>query len=233
MQINNLSIRKNTPHDVVKYTFSTSDPEYQEALNKAKQLANKVNPHAPDGTIRKPEKIFAVNFAGCLAEIACINYFNGYFRQKNAFHLRAHSTNFNPILDDQQIDIMVTNSIKQISSTVEVRSSFSYAQSDINVYNQYFSLVGYYSSPNKPMETSKDFYVTVIFRFDESYMPEKIKNGENITLHIAAGASKDLLIADGEWDNLQNGTAQYRVIKPIINAWSVNKLCDKIIDHLK
>ena len=108
---------------------------------------------------------------------------------------------FDSEYDQDQIDIGVT--VGKETKTIEVRSSYSYAKDTERIYNEWFSLVGYYTTDNKSKENIKDFYITVIFRFDASEMPSKINSNSSISLQLAAGADRDFLYTNGNPDNLK------------------------------
>ncbi|MCK9179213.1 MAG: hypothetical protein M0P93_09440 [Candidatus Cloacimonetes bacterium] len=57
-----------------------------------------------------------------------------------------------------------------------------------------------------------------------------IAKKSDVSLHLAAGASAQLLHDIGEWDNLKNENANYRVIKSIIKAWSIYETANSIIN---
>ncbi len=57
-----------TEFKFIEYTISKEDDMYIASYDKAKILAPQMNKHAPDGTVRSDDEIFANCFAGCIAE---------------------------------------------------------------------------------------------------------------------------------------------------------------------
>lgn len=217
--------------EVVVCKFENRDKDYVNIIKKADLLKNLVNPHGPDGILRSSSDIEAMCFTGMLAEHAVLTYLNSIF-EKSGLDLEARETTYDHEVENDQIDIVIFH--KEVSIlTIEIRSSFSYSSNTEKVYNEWFSLVGFYTTSHKPIEALKDIYITVIFRFDRSKMYMKLHNREEIELHIAAGATKERLLEEGINYNLENKGAFYRVIRPIIKANSIDEIAQIIIDCAK
>lgn len=219
-----------TEFKFIEYTISKYDAMYIDSYNKAKTVAPQMNKHAPDGTVRSDEKIFANCFAGCIAENAVIYRINDFaaFRQKTG--VNAHGTEFDKNKDNDQVDIVVQNG--DVEYTIEVRSSYGNVQNNLRRYKEWFSIVGNYVSANKGRELQKDYYITVIFNFSQETMLVKVKNKEDISFQIAAGCDKEFLQKYGKIDNLKNSGATYKVIKPLIAGKTVNVVMDEIFKKL-
>lgn len=214
----------------IEYTITKNDAIYIDSFSKALELAPKMNKHAPDGTVRSDEEIFANCFAGCIAENAVIYRVNDFARFRNKENVVAEATSFDKKMDDDQVDILVRG--ENAEFTIEVRSSYGNVQNNIRRYKEWFSIVGNYVSANKGRELQKDYYITVIFNFSQETMLKKIKTKEDISFQIAAGCDKDFLQKYGRIDSLKNNGATYKVIKPLINGKPVNVVMGEMFKKL-
>jgi hypothetical protein len=110
--------------------------------------------------------------------------------------------------------------VKGVEKTIEVRSSFQISPrlTIKGILTWAFRLLGRYTTKYKPKEEEKDFYITVLHRYRNEEIMNKIKN--KIEAYIIGGASKEIFNKIGEDDNsgLKQGEACYRVIRPIISA---------------
>lgn len=219
-----------TQFKFVEYTINCEDDIYINSYNKALELAPKMNKHAPDGTVRSEEVIFANCFAGCLAENTVIYRINDFANYMKVNSVTAQSMEFEKSRDDDQIDIVVSNG--DYKTTIEVRSSYGNVQNNIKRYKEWFSIVGNYISENKGRELQKDYYITVIFNFSQDTMLKKVEIKDSISLQIAAGCEKEYLERYGVIDDLRNPGATYKVIKPLINGKTVNIVISDIFKRL-
>lgn len=220
----------NTDFKFVEYTITKDDAIYKNSFLKALELAPQMNKHAPDGTVRSDEEIFANCFAGCIAENAVIYRVNEFAIFKNKNNVTAEATSFDKNVDDDQVDVVVKG--ENAKYTIEVRSSYGKVQNNVRRYKEWFSIVGNYVSANKGRELQKDYYITVIFNFSQETMLEKIKTKESISFQIAAGCDKEFLQKYGKIDDLKNDGATYKVIKPLINGKTVNAVMSDMFRKL-
>ena len=219
-----------TDFKFIEYTITKYDEMYINSYNKAKELAPQMNKHAPDGTVRNDEEIFANCFAGCIAENAVIDRINEFAVFLHKDGVNAHGTHFDKQKDDDQVDVVVQNGDTEY--TIEVRSSYGIVQNNIRRYKEWFSIVGNYVSANKGRELQKDYYITVIFNFSQETMLCKIRNMEDISFQIAAGCDREFLQRYGKLDNLKNKGATYKVIKPLIAGKQVNVVIGEMFKKL-
>lgn len=209
-----------TDFKFIEYTITKDDEIYKDSFLKALELAPQMNKHAPDGTARSDEKIFANCFAGCIAENAVIYRINDFAVFRHKENVNAQATKFDKNVDEDQVDIVVKG--ENTEFTIEVRSSYGNVQNNLRRYTEWFSIVGNYVSANKGRELQKDYYITVIFDFSQEKMIKKIKTKEDISFQIAAGCDRDFLQKYGIIDNLKNNGATYKIIKPLIKGKPVN-----------
>lgn len=201
------------------------DDLYISSFNKAKELWSQMNKHAPDGTIRSDETIFCNCFAGALAELSVIKQINA-LSEYCGYNIVAESTIFDKNADEDQIDILIKNQTQQ--RKLEIRSSYGNVQNNSKRYNEWFSIVGCYTTDNKSREITKDYYITVIFNFPQEKMIDILKTKKPISLQIAGGCDKNFLFKYGIDENLNNNGAKYKVIRPIVKGYSFSVLVIKI-----
>lgn len=219
-----------TDFKFIEYSITKDDELYRISYEKARELAPRMNRHAPDGTVRTDEEIFANCFAGCIAENAVIYRINDFAEFRHRHNINAHGTTFDKDQDEDQVDVVVESGNNRL--TIEVRSSYGNVQNNTRRYKEWFSIVGNYVSANKGRELQKDYYITVIFNFSQEIMLRKVKNLEEISFQIAAGCSREFLQEHGEIDNLKNNGAVYKVIKPLINGKTVNAVMGEMFRRL-
>lgn len=249
------SIHNKQVHKIARYTLSNMDNIYINALYNAPILAKQMNPYSPSGSFRSVEFRSAMTFAGYIAENIVMDIINRILSDLDP----SRSIYAHPVIFDRntaikggsfsQVDIAVTNRLNNKSVSIEVRSSIvkKSLEYDTCVYNQDQSLVGSYSTENKTYEVIKDFYITVLFRsninmFKDSsgksipnwrIINDKQVNKSDIIADISGGASKYLLKEIGQHDNLKQDGADYRNIKPIIRAHSIDRVVNEIFELLK
>ena len=125
---------------------------------------------------------------------------------------------------EDQIDITII--VNGEPFTIEVRSSFPYARIE-EVITKHFSILGWYTTTNKPYEKPKDFYLRVLFPFGKAKQSENLQNG--FVLYFVGGATSELLNSSkGGWNNLKQPGASYRTIKPICKGYDVKQILDAI-----
>ena len=166
-------------------------------------------------------------FTGAIAESVVLDYLNRYFRELDPFgdafaepvqgisRLRG---SFN------QIDIAVRRRSTGKSATIEVRSSNIFKTNTVEVYNRDQSLVGWYATSYKAGEIRKDYYITLYFRHSQDSLQAIMQKRLPLTVQIAAGASRAFIEQYGADDNLKQGGAQFRGVKPIIRCKDVEEL---------
>lgn len=204
------------------YRYIIADLDY--SLNKdildgiekrGKEDAEKQNKNDPSGEIRERDKIIFNNIGGVLAEEVVKKYLEKLIKDfnVNAIIIPAPFTDHETHRD---IRIKVNGKMK----TIEVRSSFQTSPklTIMGVLTWAFRLLGRYTTNYKRGEQEKDFYITIIHRYRNEEIMNKIKN--KVEAHIIGGASKEVFEKIGYDDNkgLKQGEACYRVIKPIISA---------------
>ena len=110
---------------VLEYWIEANDRIWQEAREKAQELAKQMNVHSPSGEVRDPKMILANCFAGCIAENAIIFRLNSYAGESGKA-VRARPTLFDKSKDNDQVDILVSNEERpeMPGVSIEVRSSY-------------------------------------------------------------------------------------------------------------
>lgn len=68
----------------------------------------------------------------------------------------------------------------------------------------------------------KEYYAQIVFLFDALEIEKRLEKG--LVLYFVGGASHKLLTDDGEWSNLRQLGAEYRIIKPIVKGQEPRKL---------
>src|SRR3989344_4450941 len=172
-------------YNYIKFTYSyASDKELIDRLiTKASRMAGVVNPHSPDGKLRTQDVRFNKLLGGLLAETAFLHYLENCAKQKKISFEVVEST-FNQEEDlaklgFNQIDLKIR--VNNVVKDIEIRSSFSYKTTLQRLFGVplvngkgAFSIIGWYSSQNKPMEVKKDYYVFAIHFYLPSEAQQRI-----------------------------------------------------------
>lgn len=236
MKILSKSIRCEHPnHDYEVYYEVSLDPG-DSLLEKAKERgtsrAKKVDPHAPGGRIRSFEVRKRLNILGVLAEMTIPEILNKSIRKRgiDAEILSFTITEIARVQAETQIDLKLR--VKDKILETEVRSSCLRNPLDWGITKgvrgttQGFDVLGWYTTRTKLQEDKKDFYLRVLYNFDEEDAMYYIENG--IILYFVGGASRALLEgSEGYNTDLGQPGANYRCIK-ICAARDANKILDEM-----
>ena len=222
----------------IKTTISyTPDKQVVDAIvEKAIRMSGTVNPHSPDGKLRPQDTRFHKLLGGLLAETAFLNYLQARADAKEKdFELIESSFSQEEDLSKlgfNQIDVKIK--LDEKIYDIEIRSSFSYKTTLNRLFGVplvngkgAFSLIGWYSSRNKPMEVKKDYYIFAI----HFYMPLEIQERiyDSIEIYIAGAASKQTLEERGEYSSLKQDGARFRIINPLNSVDDPVDVIDEIL----
>lgn len=200
---------------ISKNNYTVDNIFLEDILKKGKEDAEQQNKNNPAGEIRNKDKIIFNNIGGVLAEEIVKKYLEKLIFENN-LNAEIIPTPFIDHETHRDIKIKINDKIK----TIEVRSSFQVSPrlQISGVLTWAFRLLGRYTTTYKPEEKEKDFYITVIHRYRNEEILNKIKS--EVETHIIGGASKESFNKIGIDDNkgLKQGQACYRVINPIISA---------------
>lgn len=222
----------------IKASYSSvSDKEVLGSIvEKATRLAGAVNPHAPDGTLRAVDVRTGRLIGGLLAEKAFLSYLESQAAKKGVPFEVVEST-FNQEgglagMGFNQIDLRVR--INGEEKQIEIRSSFSYKTTLDRLFGVRlrdgkgaFSIIGWYTSGNKPNEVRKDYYAFAIHHYDPSGINERINS--EVEVYLAGIASRTTLESQGETTTLGQTGATFTVINPLNSVPDVVLAVDEIL----
>ena len=216
--------------DNYKYlTITLNSKEDSEILEKIKDKAKKdyikVNPHYLDGSMCPKDLKYCNNLGGVLAEEVVKSYIRDLIKKHN-LDCSIIEEDFVNHQEHRDIKIKLNGKIK----TLEVRSSFNYLANLEGVLNGKFSLIGSYTTSYKGEEPEKDYYITVIHRYKNMEIINKIE--KEVEVFIIGGASRELFKEIGKKDSRkfkQSGT-EYLIISPINSVPGVTALFNKILE---
>jgi len=207
-------------HYAICYVLSKGEVNNSSLLTRAKQLSKSVGAADPSGRPRTDYEKLCRALAGVISEDICSTAIGKY---ADAMKLDV-SIHRKPFLSPQdQIDLTVSG--ENWSSDIEVRSSGHFKQKLTEIYNQDFSVIGWYVTYAKEAERKKDFYVTVLFPF----LIDKIFDQEQVRACIAGGATRQMLEEVGTTRHLKQEGATYRTIYPIAKAFDGPEIISKIV----
>jgi len=225
-------------HPTKKYSIQTyhvtnEDEIIKKARRFAQNSAKNLNDHAPSGRKRSEEEKFRVCFGGHLAELVTAEYLQEIFNRNHiSGDIKQNLFEDEMSTDAADIDILIVTKNKTISC--EVRSSFPFLIKPWNfdvIFNKQFDILGWYTAKHKPVEQIKDFYFRIIYYMHPKSILEKLDSGK-LQVHLAGGASKELLELKGYDTSFKQSGATFRAIKPItegmdifeMQEWFINKL---------
>jgi len=190
------------------------------------------NPHDPSGRKRTEQKRKGMCIYGKLAEHALRSILNAEIENSGVQASIPESKNgFDDLDKEDQIDITII--VNGEPFTIEVRSSFPYARIE-EVITKHFSILGWYTTTNKPYEKPKDFYLRVLFPFPERECMDYLRKG--FDLFFVGGATKELLDSKlGGWqdESMKQYGGRYRTIKPICKGYDARQILDKMFPNAK
>lgn len=191
---------------------------------KAEEDAKKMRKEDPSGKIRPDDLIYFRNVGGVLAErIVKIHLQN--LINKHKINARLLPSKFTTHAEHRDIKIEVNRKIK----TIEVRSSFQYKTTVERVFTGSFCLLSTYTTSIKKTEIEKDFYITVIHRYEPKEILSKFDS--SIEAFILGGGSKETFAKLGSIDpKLNQNKADYFTIRPIIKAPDSLIVFNEILD---
>jgi len=225
-------------YNYIKLTYSyASDKELLDKLiEKATRMAGVVNPHSPDGKLRTQDVRFNKLLGGLLAEAAFLTYLEKRAGEKRVkFEVVDSSFTQEEELEKlgfNQIDLKIR--VNGVLKDIEIRSSFSYKTTLQRLFGVplvngrgAFSIIGWYTSENKPKEVKKDYYIFAIHLYLPSEAQKRIQ--ENIEVYLAGAASKQTLEDKGEDSSLKQEGARFRVINPLNSVEDPVAVIDEIL----
>jgi len=207
-----------------QYFIEDDSLALQQIKDNAKNLSGKVNPHAPDSRIREYNEIFGKNLGGLLAE-----YSNRKFLQEIIDENKINAKISDPVYNSSknQTDLIITVNGK--AKTVEVRSSFSYKTTFERLFEGAFSIIGWYTTENKPAEIKKDFYIFFVHFYNPELAKEKFEN--KVETFLLGAVSKETLEQIGQNSELKQGSlTKFRIINPIKKAPSFDLTFNQLFD---
>lgn len=217
-------------------SYSSDKKVIDEIVQKAIRMTGTVNPHSPNGKLRPQNTRFHKLLGGLVAEIAFLDYLQTRADSKK-INFELVDSSFS---QDEDISRMGFNQIDakirlgEKTYDIEIRSSFSYKTSLNRLFGVplingkgAFSLIGWYSSRNKPMEVKKDYYIFAVHFYEPSEIQERIY--DNIEIYLAAAASKQTLEEKGEYSSLKQEGAKFRIINPINSIDDPVKVIENIL----
>lgn len=170
--------------NIIQCSLQKGSSEYEDLLQKAKTLAEHVNPRAANHSEfeRNLTRRQIDAFGGLCAEYAWEKYINSIFGGI------ASPTPFSDA--SVQIDILLTNGEK-----IEVRSSFPYKGVKFALCNNYanFKNIGPYSNTIKPGEIQKNLYLCVLY----DTAKKDLLTAETISLSLVGGSTWDMMRKSG------------------------------------
>lgn len=200
---------------VVKLDYITDKNFVDKVISRATEEASRQNKNSPAGEIRSKQRILDNNIAGFLAEEVVAEYIKSISSQNNLAN-QLIPTPFVNHPTHRDIKIKVNSKEK----TLEVRSSFQISPhlKIEGILTWAFRLLGKYATSYKKEEADKDYYITVIHRYRNEEIMQKITS--KVDTLIIGGASKEVFEEIGKDENkgLKQGDAIYRVISPINSA---------------
>lgn len=194
-------------------------------IDKAREMSSRVNPHSSGGRYRQEGTRTNKLLGGLLTEAAVIEILRR-FANEEGIPLKITESTFIQDLDlaklgFNQIDLRLL--VKGAFVNLEIRSSFSYKTSLQRLFGVplidgkgAFSIIGWYSSQNKPCEVKKDYYVFGIHHYDPVEVIDRAQS--RVQLYIAGIASKATLESLGFNSSLKQQGATFRIINPIKEA---------------
>ncbi len=226
-------------YKAIKITYSyLNDRELIESvIEKATRMAGVVNPHSPDGKLRALDIRTSKLIGGLLAESAFLHYLNKRAQEKKV----ALSVIDSSFLQEEglakmgfnQIDLKIQ--VNGVERDIEIRSSFSYKTSlrrlfgaDLRDGKGAFSLIGWYSSGNKPGEVRKDYYAFAIHYYDPVEIRDRIMS--DVEVYLACVASKETIESEGVQTSLGQTGAEFTVINPLNSIEDPVSVIDKILE---
>ncbi len=210
---------------LVKFDYLNDKQIIDSLINKATELSSRVNPYSSGAELRSSSTRINKLLGGLLTEVAVIEILNKESRASNAIFQILDSTLVQePALEKlgfNQVDLKLR--VQDSTLDLEIRSSFSYKTSIGRLFGfplfngkGAFSIIGWYTSTNKPAETRKDYYIFGIHYYHPDEILTKVK--DKVQVHIAGAVSKETLERIGYNDSLKMYGATFRIINPIKDA---------------
>lgn len=191
---------------------------------KAEEDSKKVNPSYLDGSICNKDLKYFNNLGGVLAEESVKQYIL-YLFDNLGVKGEILEEPFVNHKDHRDIKLKINGKI----ITLEIRSSFNYLTFLKNVLEGKFSLLASYTTSYKGEEPKKDFYITVIHRYKNDEIINKLE--DNVEVFIIGGASEKTFQEKGELNKskLKQKGAEYFIISPIKSVPDVPALFKEIL----
>jgi hypothetical protein len=219
-----------TGHDfesILEVYLPPGDPLLKAAVQQGEETALRVHGASPAGTIRSPEVRKRACILGSIAEHVVNELLNQYIARKK-INAKITSSGLFRVQEEGQTQIDLELTVGDKSLEIEIRSSC--VRNPIKwavTHPKGFDIIGWYTTKVKSKEVRKDFYLRVLYNFDQTETMEHVANG--ITLYFVGGASKPLLQGSKGYDgSLDQSGANYRLIKPICAARDARQILEEI-----
>ena len=200
---------------VIECIINKKDSDFSYCINKAWDLAKKVNPKRANDSLNVREKnvIIIDALGGVLAEYGWYNYINKEFGKIAEF------TDFKD--SSSQIDLLLSN-----KKTIEVRSSFPRNGVKFAICNERYNFknICKYNNLYKPSENDKDFFAATLFKTSK----ENLLIEEEIVFYLIGGSTREMMMDKSisyieslnAEDDLNKIKTDYKVVK-LLNALDI------------
>lgn len=218
------------------YSYAEDREVVDNLISRAVRMCGVVNPHSPDGRLRPQDVRFSKVLGGLLAENAFLDYMKKRAVELDKTFAIVDSTFTQEAdlsqLGFNQVDLKVK--VDALEHDIEIRSSFSYKTSLNRLFGVplvngrgAFSIIGWYTSRNKPREVKKDYYIFAVHH----YLPSEIQTRiyDSVEVFIAGAASMQTLEDNGEDSSLRQEGANFRVINPLNSVADPVEVIDEIL----
>jgi hypothetical protein len=203
------------------------DNELDNIYDEAKKLAEDVCEKNPSGEVRTEERKLLSSFCGLIAEKVVKQLISEKLMLiKDCVKIKGANVSSENFNYESHNDIEIHHLLNGDMTTIEVRSSIPYMGSFDKVLNKEFDILGYYITSYKSNEPKKDYYFRVLFHNPRDYKNDNLKYAFNnkdtginhfkkVKVYFVGGCTLNDLENHGEPDNLKQGNAEYKVIRPI------------------
>lgn len=200
---------------VIECIINKKDSDFSYCINKAWDLAKKVNPKRANDSLNVREKnvIIIDALGGVLAEYGWYKYINKEFGKIAEF------TDFKD--SSSQIDLLLSN-----KKTIEVRSSFPRNGVKFAICNKRYNFknICKYNNLYKSSEIDKDFFAATLFKTAK----ENLLIEEEIVFYLIGGSTREMMMDKSisyiesltAEDDLNKFKTDYKVVK-LLNALDI------------
>lgn len=222
--------RKYVNNDTLGFEYLTVNYQYlndkkiiDNIIEKTKDISQRISPFSSGGYRRNNKTIINRLAGGLLVE-------NAYkvLLEKYSQRIRKNLIIFNSNNDNKNNQVDIEISVNNKNLKLECRSSYVPENENVDIFFKKYSLIGWYSSYNKPMEEIKDYYLGAFHQYKMSETIELMYS--EIEIILTAGASKVFMEKNGKWNNLNQPGAKFKIIRPMIDACTIQKILDEIFE---